>query len=291
MNTNLALPLVTIGVPVYNEGQFLRQSLDALVAQNYKNLELLISDNGSTDDTQSICEEFSSRFNFINYHRFNENRGIAINSSYVLDNASGKYFMWASGHDLWSNNYISECVSLLENTPDALIAFGSSEWIDEQGSNISRQYGWLDTRGLDVFSRYIMTFWGNMHPILGVINRESLTSEPIVNVPGADMIILCRLSLQGYFIHADNAKWSRREIRHELSYQDKLNRYKSEEYGMSKSILDRMLPLARLPIELIKNIFHSKLSVLVKIFLLFLLFAMFPVKYIAGKLSTIAYNR
>ncbi len=291
MSSNDQQPLVTIGVLVFNEGKFLRQSLNALVSQNYNNLEIIISDNGSNDDTQSICEEFASQFSFVRYNRFQKNMGLAINSSHVLEKASGKYFMWAAGHDLWSENYLSECVRQLEVTPGAVIAFGSSEWINEQGSTLSRKYGWLDTRGLDVYSRYVMTFWGNMHPILGLINRNLLISYPIVNAPGADMIILCRLSLQGDFVHATKAKWSRREFRHELTYQDKLNRYKSKEYGMTTSILDRILPLFRLPIELIKNILSSNHSIFTKLLILFLLFAMLPIKYIAGKYSNISYKR
>lgn len=283
MSTSKNNPLVTIGVPVFNEGKYLDNSLDALATQDYDNLEILLSDNGSDDNTETICNKYSSKYDFIKYHRFKENMGIAVNSSYVLKQASGKYFMWASGHDLWASNYISECVKLLEKSPNTLIAFGSSKWISAKGSPLQRQFGWLDTRGLDVLSRYVMTFWGNMHPILGVINREVLISDEIINTPGADMIILCRLSLQGAFAHAANTAWSRREVRNESTYKDKLTRYKSNNFGMGKSFIDKLLPLARLPIELIKNVLTCNQPTWIKIVLILLLFMMFPAKYLAGK--------
>ncbi len=279
-------PLVSIGVPVFNESRFLDQSLNALTLQDYSNLEIIISDNGSNDDTKSICQKYTTKFPHVTYNRFDTNLGIAINSSYVLEQSSGKYFLWASGHDLWDKNYISECVQQLENSQDGLIAFGSSKWIDAHNNQLNRQFGWLDTRGQDVISRYIMTFWGNMHPILGVINREALTSHPILNTPGADLIILARLSLQGTFIHSTNTSWSRREFRNESTYADKIKRYQSNEFGMSKTIIDKYFPLARLPIELYKCIFSCKQPLSIKLILSLMLIIMLPVKYIAGKYVT-----
>jgi hypothetical protein len=62
------------------------------------------------------------------------NKGPIYNFNNALKKASGKYFMWAAGHDLWTSNYISACVDLLESRPCTVVASGISNWIDEHGA-------------------------------------------------------------------------------------------------------------------------------------------------------------
>ena len=278
-------PLVTIGVPLFNEGRFLEKSLEALISQDYAPIEIIISDNASTDETASICEQFSHQHDNIEYHRFDQNCGAAANFNYVLKQANGQYFMWASGHDLWSQNYISACVESLEKNPTAILAIGSGQWIDETGGVFPRSSGWTDTRGMDVIARYFTVLWGNMHPILGLIRRQALQACPMISAVGADLIILSRLALIGDFIHVVNATWSRREFRQEISYQDKLKRYKSNAYGLSTTFLKRLFPLAVLPWELIRAIVESKHKPWVKVVIVLLLLPTFPIRYVAGKVK------
>jgi glycosyltransferase involved in cell wall biosynthesis len=273
-------PLISVGIPVFNEARFLRESLDALVQQDYSNVEIIISDNASTDATEEICREYANKYPWINYHRFDTNRGASPNFIYVLEAASGKYFMWAAGHDLWSNNYLSSCIEILESHPKAVIAYGSSRWIDENGQSFDRESGWTDTRDMEVIARYFTIFWGNMHPFLGVIRREKLIAVPMVTVVGSDLNMLTNLSLEGDFIHAVNANWSRREFRVERSYDDKLNRYKS-----NLSLLNKLFPLARLPLELIKTALQSNQPLAVRALIVFLLLPSFPVRYFAGRIN------
>ena len=276
-------PLVSIGLPVFNEGRFLRQSLEALIHQNYPSIEIIISDNASTDETEQICLEYASKYDWINYHRFDKNQGSSKNFNYVLQTATGKYFMWAAGHDLWANNYLAACVEILESHPKAIIAYGSSQWIDEHNENFGREYGWVDTRGMDVIARYFTIFWGNMHPILGVIRKEMLSEYTLTSTVGVDLIILSHLILNGDFIHAVGTSWSRREFRVENSHKDKIKRYQSESYGLATSILDKIFPLIRLPLELSKAVIQSKQPLLVRLLLLLLLLPSFPIRYISGK--------
>jgi len=276
-------PLVSIGLPVFNEGRFIKQSLDALLQQDYKNIELIISDNASTDDTAQICQSYANKYSWIKYNRLKINQGPADNFNYVKEIASGQYFMWAAGHDLWSKNYISACVSLLESHPDAVIAYGSSHWINEDNESFGREYGWVDTRGMDVIARYFTIFWGNMHPILGVIRKEMLNEYTLTNTVGVDLIILSHLILKGDFIHAVETSWSRREFRTESSHKDKIKRYQSKEYGLATSLLDKIFPLARLPLELSKAVMQSQQPLSVRLLILLLLLPSFPLRYISGK--------
>ena len=209
-------PLISIGVPIYNEDRFLRDALTSLMAQTYTNFEIIISDNASTDETERICQEFAATDNRIIYNRMKHNQGSSRNFAYVLSTSKGKYFMWAAGHDLWSKNFVSECVALLELTPSAVVAFGSTQWVDEKGESFNKYWGWTDTRGMNAIARFFAVFWGNMNPILGVMRRSVIQSCKGVgiNSVGADLIILSELVLQGHFAHATETSWSRREFRH-----------------------------------------------------------------------------
>ena len=95
-----SLPLVSIGLPVYNGDTSLRAALDCLLAQDYPNIELIISDNASTDTTPKICEEYSQNENRIKYFRSKENHGAIWNFNRVFELSAGKYFMWAAYDDI-----------------------------------------------------------------------------------------------------------------------------------------------------------------------------------------------
>lgn len=74
-------PLISIGLPVYNGERHIRQALDSLLAQNYGDFELIISDNASTDETQQICLEYAARDERIRYYRNERDMGGAGTST------------------------------------------------------------------------------------------------------------------------------------------------------------------------------------------------------------------
>ena len=286
MITDGEKPLVSIGMFVYNEEEFVRDSLTSLMAQDYANVEIIVSDNGSPDSTGEICRELSRDDDRIRYERQDNNIGAAANSILVLDRAQGKYFMWASGHDLWSPDLISKCVTALEEQPDAALAFASSVWIDASGQALDKKSGWYDTRGMDAIARFFMAFWGNLHPVLGLIRRDYLVELPKIHAcAGADQIVLAQLALRGEFIHVPDSSWSRRQPRGVETHQDRIKRYTSTEFGLAGTWLDRQLPLVRLPIELMRAITRARLSFLEKLAMLLALPPAFVVRYLAGRKS------
>lgn len=286
MRTPSTSPLVSIGMPVFNEARFIAEALDALVAQSYPNVEILISDNSSTDDTQRICEEYCRKYPQIRYHRFEQNQGAAANFRYTLEHSHGQYFMWAAGHDRWSPDYLEKSVNMLEQHPEASLSFASSKWIDASGNNHPKITGWSDTRGLDPVARFFTVFWGNMNPVLGLIRREHLHPESLKDIVGTDLVLLLGLALKGDFIHAEGPWWNRREFRSETSYKQKLQRYNNSEYKLTRSFIDKLVPLAKLPLSIIGVIARSQQPVSVKALILLALLACFPVKYLCGKYMT-----
>src|SRR6185295_20414870 len=93
-------PRVSIGLPVFNGEQLLRQAVDSLLAQTFSDFELVISDNGSTDGTEAICREYAARDSRIRYLREPENRGGSWNFSRLPPLARGEYFRWSCHDDI-----------------------------------------------------------------------------------------------------------------------------------------------------------------------------------------------
>src|SRR3954466_4130607 len=94
------IPRVSIGLPVFNGEKYLPEALDSLVSQDFEDLEIILSDNGSTDSTQNICREFAAKDPRIRYHRNQTNIGASKNYNRVLELARGEYFKWASHDDI-----------------------------------------------------------------------------------------------------------------------------------------------------------------------------------------------
>lgn len=275
-------PLVSIGIPVRNEARFLGRALDSLVNQRYTNIEIIISDNASSDETASIARKFSAEHATVQYHHTGTGIGPADNFNRTVGLASGRYFMWAAGHDLWSENYVDACVQALEDRPEASIAYGLPAVIDETDRESTKRYGCYDTRGMDPISRFFTTFWGSMNPVYGVHRRENLLNHPLPSFVGGDLVLLSHLALKGEFILLTNTQWNRREFRRESSYAEKLSRYKSPEYGLATSWIDRILPLARLPVGLIRAVGSSDLRAIEKVATVYALLSAIPARYKAG---------
>jgi glycosyltransferase involved in cell wall biosynthesis len=277
-------PLVTIGMPVYNEERFLEHAVESLRNQDYQNIEILISDNASTDRTQQICSRIAREDKRVTYSRTERNIGSAANFRRVQAMAKGKYFMWAAGHDEWSGNLLSASVAILESTQSASIAFATSYWIDENGQRNKRETGYTDTRGMDAMARFFTVLWGNMHPVLGVIRVDDLRrTRSMQSFAGADLVLLAELVLMGDFVHASQAWWHRRDVRSQEDHRQRMQRYTGKEYGQSNSSFDRYFPLLRLPLGLINTVGTARIPWAQRLGLLFALLPSLPVRYIAGR--------
>ena len=132
MNTDL--PLLTIAMPVYNGHPHLAIALDSLVEQSYGNVELLISDNASSDDTEVTCRAIASRHPHVSYRRNATNLGALRNFLSLLDQAKGKYFMWAAHDDRWNPRCAELLVESLEKNRTAVLAAPNTLHLDEDGS-------------------------------------------------------------------------------------------------------------------------------------------------------------
>jgi glycosyltransferase domain-containing protein len=132
-----ATPLVSVGIPTYNRPQGLRRTLEYICGQTYKNLEIIVSDNGSDDKgVASVLGAYGARDSRLRIFRQPSNIGPYRNFDFVLGQATGRYFMWATDDDTWEPDFVSELVRLLEGDEDCGLAFCSFDALDPSGKRI-----------------------------------------------------------------------------------------------------------------------------------------------------------
>jgi glycosyltransferase involved in cell wall biosynthesis len=125
-------PLVSLCVPTWNRGVWLRESLDSIRAQNYDPVEILISDNGSTDDTESVCRQVAAEDSRIRYFRHPRNTGLYQNHNFLLDQSLGEFVCFFHDHDTRSPHIVSEYVRFMQRHPDVGVV--CSDWEVTDGS-------------------------------------------------------------------------------------------------------------------------------------------------------------
>jgi glycosyltransferase involved in cell wall biosynthesis len=201
----LANPAVSIGLPVYNGATYLATALDALLAQDFTDFELIVSDNASTDRSPDICAEYARRDPRIRFVGNDTNVGATANFNRTFELASGRYFMWAADDDLWDPRFLRTCVDALEAKPDAVLAATSIRFIDETGEAIDLDYGIYDNPDLSSRSvanrvrKYLRR--GGWYLTYGLIRADALRQTSLFqNVYGPDVVLVLELALLGPFV-------------------------------------------------------------------------------------------
>lgn len=198
---------MSIGVPVYNGERFLARALDSVLAQDLEDWELLISDNGSEDDTVAIAREYSERDPRIRWRANERNLGAVANFEVVFRETSGKYFMWLA-HDDWIDpQYLERCVRALESEPDLVMAFAGMTVVGNEEETLKTSTLPMEkaASGSPV-ARFHSVLWGledPTSPVFGVARRSTLEHTGLIrNSNEPDRILIGELSLLGG-IHQD----------------------------------------------------------------------------------------
>ena len=140
---------VTVGVPVYNNGDFLEASLACLRDQTFRDIEVLIFDNCSQDSTAKVAQQFCAADPRFRYFRQATNVGAPANFLAVLEAASSPFFLWRAADDASDANYIETLLALLAANPERDIAVARivSRLPDGRVANSHPVSSWIEARG------------------------------------------------------------------------------------------------------------------------------------------------
>jgi glycosyltransferase involved in cell wall biosynthesis len=183
------------------------------LSQTYRNIELTISDNASTDATPAICAHYASLDRRIRYSRLSDNIGAVPNHNRVFSLATGKYFMWASHDDLLLPSYVDRCVECLEKDASAVLAYTKMSIIDETGrvQRLMVESHLADAPRAAERFREFTHLTSILEAFYGLIRTEVLEKTMLhLPHPGSDRLLLAELSLRGRFVQIPEYLFKRR---------------------------------------------------------------------------------
>jgi glycosyltransferase involved in cell wall biosynthesis len=190
-------------MPVYNGGRFLAGALRSMLSQTYTDLELIISDNASTDETKQICERHAAQDARIRYFRQPRNIGLARNWNFVAQQARGEYFKWASANDECARDMLERCIAALDADPGVVLAQGRTCLVDEDTGRrelYADDLALMQDRALERML-YLCDHLKLNNGQCGVIRlpalRETRLDRPY---DGGDLILMAELALRGKFV-------------------------------------------------------------------------------------------
>jgi glycosyltransferase involved in cell wall biosynthesis len=191
--------LVTIGMPVYNGEASIRPALDALLGQSYRGFILLISDNASTDATETICRGYAARDSRIRYIRQPKNLGAEANFKFVFLEAQTEFFMWAAVDDLRSADFLEDNLAFLQAHPDYV---GSISPVRCRGGDFDPvEMGDAALAEEDRYDRLAQFFsgWHANGRFYSLFRRKAIVGWQNLDNPflGSDWTLVTHLALQG----------------------------------------------------------------------------------------------
>lgn len=209
------MPKVTIGVPVYNGGAFLAEALASLCAQSYGNIEIVVCDNASTDDTEAICRSFVSLDPRVRYIRHPSNVGASRNYNRTLELSRGEFFKWAAHDDLCAPTLVESCLAELERRPGAVLAYPRTVVIDETGERLCSYddgLNLLSPRPSERFRDYLFRSAQECNAVFGLIRSPVLKRTDAIGAFNAsDRALLAHLALLGEIVQVPEELFFRRD--------------------------------------------------------------------------------
>lgn len=242
-------PRLTVGLPVYNGERFLAQALDDLLAQTVTDLEVVISDNASTDATPAIARAYAARDPRVRYLRQDHNLGAAGNHDAVLAAARGRYFAWGSDDDRYAPTLYERCLAALEADPGLVLAHAHAAFIGEDGSVVAPAPYLLDTSSPDPAQRLRSLLHGSGgNDFYGVARTEVFREiGPLGSFHNADRVHVTAFALRGRFHQVPEVLYFRRD---HPGRGERLPGLRARCVGLDPRRADRLRhPIARLLIE------------------------------------------
>jgi glycosyl transferase family 2 len=193
-----AAPLVSIGIPTYNRADRLRRAVASALGQTHARLEIVISDNGSTDGTPEVCREIAAADPRVRVLRHPENRGPIANFNAVIDALGGEFAMLLADDDWLDPDYVERCLAELAARPDHALVGGLAQYHDASGPAHTGQE-WTMEEGDRVtrVRRYLRRVDDN-GVFYGLMRGDDLRrAAPMHDVLGSDWLLVAAVAFAG----------------------------------------------------------------------------------------------
>ena len=212
-------PRVVFGAILFNHAGELREALESVLGQTFRDFAIILVDDCSTDETPQICAEYAALDPRVTYVANTERLGMIGNSVRAFELArqrysGAEYFAWASDHDLWHPRWLQQMVDTLDSHPDVVLAYPKNRRIGRAGEILARKPWAFDTFGItDAWARVNWSVRkmsaGNM--VYGLYRVDALAAAGVyrrVLVP--DRLLMTELAVLGQFKQVPEVLWYRR---------------------------------------------------------------------------------
>lgn len=202
---------VSVLVPAYNAALFLREAIDSLLAQTHRPTEIIVIDDGSVDDTPTVCREYEGRIVYIRQ----ENRGEAGARNAGLGVARGEFVCLLDADDVCAPDRIERQVQALRAAPEACACF-TGHWVFTEGSE-PRAYAGDPARALKSAAEFSAALL--VHPITMMFRREAVRglAFPVGVTTGGDMLFTGLLRRRGPFTILPDVLYGYRRHPHQIT--------------------------------------------------------------------------
>jgi glycosyltransferase involved in cell wall biosynthesis len=200
-------------MPVYNCERYVADAIDSHLRQTFRDFELVITDNASTDRSEEICRSYAARDPRIKYHRNPENVGAGGNFQRCFELSCGEYFRWTPSDDVVGPELLELCVEVLDHDPTVLVAYPRTRLIDGNGriigdydENLHLMMDRPSERFREVLKRLRLC---NLQ--YGLTRREVLGRTGLMrSYSGGDIPLILELALHGKFYEVPEHLFYRR---------------------------------------------------------------------------------
>jgi glycosyltransferase involved in cell wall biosynthesis len=199
--------LLSIGLPVRNAGSKVAGTIRSILGQTETDIELVITDNASTDDTEAVCRELARADDRIAYHRQAENIGLLNNFIFAMRTARGRYFRWIGDDDRLEPDYAARCLAEFAGDPRLVLVTTAISYTAEDGTVATEPYESTALRSDDPAVRFaeLMRLLNASHlmidPMYGMMRRDVAAALPRRNMLHEDEIFAGKLALAGPWGH------------------------------------------------------------------------------------------
>lgn len=190
---------MSVGIPTYNRVAALERAVSSVLAQDYENIDVVISDNASTDTTERFCRELASRDLRVRYVRNQTNLGPTANFNRARAECNGDYLMWLGDDDHLDPGYLRRCVEALQEDPTLALATGLVQYDDGPTALLGAQIEPDEPDPADRVLHYYREVTEN-GSFYGVTPRwVADETEPMKAIMGNDLYLLGSMAFLGPF--------------------------------------------------------------------------------------------
>jgi glycosyltransferase involved in cell wall biosynthesis len=200
-------PVVSIGLPVRNAESTIAGVIRSVLAQDYERIELVISDNASTDDTEAVCRELAESDSRIAYHRQPENIGLLNNFRQAMRVGQGSLFRWIGDDDSLERDYVRRCIRAFEADPRLLLVTTGIAYTGMEGQTQTARYDGTALASDDPVERFaemlrlLISGYLLIDPLYATMRREPVLAIERRNMLREDEVFASKLALAGPWGH------------------------------------------------------------------------------------------